>query len=105
MITVLIQSLTWTLVSEHTSLEVQYRVDCVTQYAAPEQVQWTKNGVTVVNSATHTISHQLMSDSMETFSNTLTVTAEEHQDQRIACNVLNNGSVVATHSPVNIDGQ
>ena len=91
--------------SEHTSLEVQYRVDCVTQYAAPEKVQWTKNGVTVVNSTTHRISHQLVNDIAKTFNNTLTVTVEEHQDQRITCAVLNNGSVVATHSPVNIDGQ
>ena len=104
-IAVLIQSLTWTLVSERTSLEVQYRVDCVTQYAAPEQVQWTKNGVTVVNNATHTISHQLVSDSTETFNNTLTVTGEEHQNQRIACDVMYNCSVVATHTPVNIEGQ
>ena len=93
------------MVSERTSLEVQYRVDCVTQYAAPGKVQWTKNGVTVVNSTTHTVSHQLASDSTETFNNTLTVTGEEHQNQRIACDVVNNGSVVATHTPVNIDGQ
>ena len=91
--------------SEHTSLEVQYRVDCVTQYAAPEQVQWTKNGVTVVNSTTHTVSHQLVSAISETFNNTLTVTAEEHEDQGITCAVLNNGSVVATHHPLNIQGQ
>ena len=103
--TVLIQSLTWTLVSDHTSFEVQYRVVCVTQYAAPEQVQWTKNGVTVVNNATQTLSHQLVTDSYETFNNILTVTREEHQNQKITCAVLNNGSVVATHSPVNIDGQ
>ena len=105
LIAVLIQSLTWTLMSERTSLEVQYHVYCVTQYAAPEQVQWTKNGVTVVSSGTHTVSHQLLSDSTETINNTLTVMGEEHQNQRIACDVVNNGALVATHPLVNIEGQ
>ena len=92
--------------SERNSLEVQYRVDCVTQYAAPEQVQWTINRVTVANSTTHTVSHQLVSDTTETFNNTLTVTGQEHQqNHRIACDVFSNGVLVATHSPVNIEGQ
>ena len=104
-IAVLIKSLTWTLVLERTSLVVQYRVDCVTQLAAPDQVQWTINGVTVVNNTTHTVSHQAVSNSTETFNNTLTVTGEELQNQRIACDVVNNGSVVATYPPVNIEGQ
>ena len=91
--------------SERTSLVLQYHVDCVTQLVAPEQVQWTKNGVTVVNSTTHTVSHQPVRDSTVTFNNTLTVTGKEFQNQRIACDVVNNGSVVATHRPVNIEGQ
>ena len=80
-------------------------MDCVTSYAAPEQVQWTKNGVTVVNNATHKISHQLLvNDTTETFNNTLTVMGEEHQNQTIVCDVFNDGALVATHSPVNIEG-
>ena len=80
-------------------------MDCVTQYAAPKQIQWAKNGVPVVNSATHIVSHQLVDNSIETFNNTLKVTGEEHQNQRITCDVMYNGSVVATHPPVNIEGQ
>ena len=78
----LIKPLKWTLLSDRASLTVQYQVNCITERIVPT---WFKNGLVVVNSLTHNVSHHHVNSS--TINNTLTVSGMEHDTQIITCAV------------------
>ena len=78
---VIIQPLSWSLLSNRTNPVAQYRVYCSAAYVIPEHIVWRKNGTVVMNSTSNTISHQLVD---ENYTNTLTVTGDHHT-QTISC--------------------
>ena len=74
------------LVSPHTSLKVIYRVECITQYAAREQIRWTVNGTNIINSTVYSnISYQPVNMTTEIWKSTLTVMGKEHNSLIIIC--------------------
>ena len=81
---VLFQPLNWSLVSDRTSLVVQYRVYCTAAYVKPDHIIWRMNGTIVVNSSSTTISHQLLDATIDNYTNILTVTGD-HRTQTISC--------------------
>ena len=87
-IIVVFVSLNGALVSPHTSLEVIYRVECITEYAAPEHIQWTVNGTSIIGSTVYSnVSYQLVNMTTERWKSILTVIGEEHNNQNISCAV------------------
>ena len=80
------QSLSWSLLSNRTSPVAQYRVYCSAAYVIPEHIVWRKNGSVVMNSTSTTISHQLVDEATDNYTNTLTVTGDHHT-QTISCGV------------------
>ena len=78
--------LNWSLVSDHTSPVVKYRVYCTAAYVKPDHIIWRMNGTVVVNSSSTTISHQLLDATIDNYTNILTVTGDHHT-QTISCAV------------------
>ena len=82
---VLFQPLSWSLVSDRTSPEVQYRVYCTAAYVTPDHIVWEKNNNTIkMNTTTTTISYQLVDAAIDNYTNILTVTGDHHT-QNISC--------------------
>ena len=81
---VIIQALSWSLLSNRTNPVAQYRVYCSAAYVIPEHIVWRKNGTVVMNSTSTTISHQLVDAATDNYTNTLTVTGDHHT-QTISC--------------------
>ena len=81
---VLFQPLNWSLVSDHTSPVVKYRVYCTAAYVKPVHIIWRMNGTIVANSSSTTISHQLLDAATDNYINILTVTGD-HRTQTISC--------------------
>ena len=81
---VLFQPLNWSLVSDHTSPVVQYRVYCTAAYVKPDHIIWRMNGIVVANTSSTTISHQLLDATTDNYTNILTVTGDHHT-QTISC--------------------
>ena len=84
MYAVLFQPVNWSLVSDHTSPVVQYRVYCTAAYVKPNHIIWRMNGTIVANSSSTTISHQLLDAATDNYTNILTVTGD-HRTQTISC--------------------
>ena len=84
---VILHSLNWTLLSQRTSLDVEYRVNCVTRYADPLLVKWLKNEEPVLNSSAYAISHQVDRGNPEVYDNILSVKGSEHNSTTIVCRV------------------
>ena len=63
-------SLNWTMLSERTSLQVSYRVDCITEYAQPEQVWFTRNNNRVAYSL---LSQHRLNSSLLLYNSSLTM--------------------------------
>ena len=80
----MLQSLSWSLLSNRTSPVAQYRVNCSAAYVIPEHIVWRKNGTVVMNSTSTTISHQLVDAATDNYTNILTVTGDHHT-QSISC--------------------
>ena len=70
--------------SNRTSPMVQYRVYCTAAYVKPDHIIWRMNGTIVVNSSSTTISHQLLDEATDNYTNMLTVTGD-HRTQTISC--------------------
>ena len=84
---VIIQPLSWSLLSNRTNPVAQYRVYCSAAYVIPEHIVWRKNATAqavVMNSTSTTISHQLVDAATDNYTNTLTVTGDHHT-QTISC--------------------
>ena len=82
---VLLQPLSWSLVSDRTSPEVQYHVYCTVAYVVPDHIVWEKNNNTIkMNTTTTTISYQLVDTAIDNYTNILTVTGDHHT-QNISC--------------------
>ena len=81
---VIIQPLSWSLLSNRTDPVAQYRVYCSAAYVIPEHIVWRKNGTVVMNSTSTTISHQLVDAATDNYTSTLTVTGDRHT-QTISC--------------------
>ena len=81
---VIFQPLHWSLLSDHTSPVVQYRVYCTAAYVKPDQIIWRMNNTIVLNSSSTTISHQLLDEATDNYTNILTVTGDYHT-QTISC--------------------
>lgn len=64
---------------------------CTTERIGHGQLQWVKNGAVVMNGTTHTIAGYVMNATIGSYTNTLTVTGEEHESQNISC-IVNHGS-------------
>ena len=81
----LFQPLSWSLVSDRTSPEVQYRVYCTAAYVTPDHIVWEKNDITItMNSTIATISYQLVDEDTDNYTNILTITGDHHT-QNISC--------------------
>ena len=73
--------------SDHTSPVVQYRVYCTAAYVKPDHIIWRINDTFVLNSSSSTtISHQLLDEATDNYTNILTVTGDYHT-QTISCEV------------------
>ena len=81
---VVLQPLSWSLLSNRTSPVAQYRVYCSAAYVIPEHIVWRKNGTVVMNSSSTTMSHQLVDAATDNYTNILTVTGDHHT-QSISC--------------------
>ena len=79
-----LQPLSWSLLSNRTSPVAQYRVYCSAAYVIPEHIVWRKNGTVVMNSSSTTMSHQLVDAATDNYTNILTVTGDHHT-QSISC--------------------
>ena len=90
--------------SERTSPEVQYRVYCPAIYVVPDHIMWRKNNADVVNSTSHTISHQLMDAVTDNYTNVLTVSGEEHQTQNITCQAEYGSGLILASNQLIIEG-
>ena len=90
--------------SERTSPEVQYRVYCPAIYVVPVHIIWRKNIAVVVNSTSHTISHQLMDAATDNYINILTVSGEEHQTQNITCQAEYGPGLILASNQLIIEG-
>ena len=79
------QPLTWSILSERTSLEVRYCVYCTAAYVAPDHIVWMKTGTNVMyNTSTTTLSNHLVNPAIDNYTNILTVTGDHHT-QNISC--------------------
>ena len=79
-----LQPLSWSLLSNRTSPVAQYRVYCSAAYVIPVRIKWRKNGTVVMNSSSTTISHQLVDAATDNYTNILTVIGDHHT-QFISC--------------------
>ena len=95
---VVLQPLSWSLLSNHINQVGQYRVYCSAAYVIPEHIVWRKNGAVVMNSTSTTISHQLVDATTDNYTNVLEV-AGDHYTQAISCGVESYHSM-----PLNING-
>ena len=95
---VVFQPLSWSMLSDRTSPEVQYHVYCTAAYVTPDHIVWRMNGTIVVDSSSPsvTLSHQLVDAAIDNYTNILTVTGD-HCTQTISC-AANYSSVTATHN-------
>ena len=78
------QPLSWSLSSNRTSPVAQYCVYCSAAYVIPGHIVWRKNGTVVMNSTSTTITHQLVDEATDNYTNILTVTGD-HYTQFISC--------------------
>ena len=81
------QPLSWALLSNRTDPVARYSVYCSAVYVLPEYIVWKKNGATVANSTSNTVSYQLVAAANDSYTNTLTVTGDHHT-QIISCSTV-----------------
>ena len=81
----IIQSLTWSILSERTSPEAQYCVYCTATYVVPDHIIWMKTGTHVMdNTSSITLTYELVNAAIDNYTNILTVTGDHHT-QNISC--------------------